>query len=453
MLGRRPGVIVACIAAISGHAGCGAAPVDERPVAPCPEAMTTCDDAACRFEVYRACNVCDETDGPYDQCLEPVGDVFSWRATELVGWRPEDRGTAHEGQVLPKPLLPYMRLLREAYRADPQRYAGHLDDMIEHLLADTTRRGRVNAWENPYRITGAIEQSEYGAYFASVAELHASLGDDARAGEAITLGLDAIAALAAPVGPETGGVRAAPTQTCGQTASRKRPCYWFHSRGRGVAHGPEPQMVLHHQLRAVRDALFVYLAVRDLSPLVSDARAEEAALIDSAVGGLYQLAFSPGNDADRPWSPPNMLDMRRWTKPPVGESYHWSHFSFARDWDPVAGAGGAGVGADIASSCQYHLDVLELSAVIGRLLQGNRGQLADEADGWRLFEAMEALLAFDARDLFGAPGSPFALYQFFLTAMHPGSMQAEGCTRALSGDAIEFYAEAFELDLACPIDR
>lgn len=437
-------------------------------------ASAQCVCARCdHFAQYREANLCSAARA--DSCLErtrytatrsdgtaaTVGGVFRWRSARATGWRPGDpvRSWWHR-MLLPHFTLEYMRKLRNAYNAAAQQCDAsatccaereqllrHLDDMIDFHLTDARNAvggsGAPWAWENVYGITQGMEQLEWASFLASAAQTFQTNQEPDRATRALRQGLDAARALFLPVGPLTGGVRQATDDRCGPSTGATRPCYWFHSRGRGVDTVTRgPRTVLNQHLHVVRDALVLHTQLEDMAELAATAAGEgrptASDILDAAVGGLYQLAFSAGPDDAAPLRAPALGHFVN----PQGTltPYVWAHYEFDQ-----AARSGTDIGAE--RTCHYHFHTLEMLYSIAEHLLRNRSRYRAGAcfpdalsEGAPLYSAMDQLLVRD--------GPVHRFYQSassrILFAQQPGCPSDAGNpTYDLSAAAHRFYAERF----------
>jgi len=426
-----------------------------------------------QLEHYREANLCSSTRSA--ECLQrasytatrsdgthaTVGGVFRWRGSRAAGWRDGDplRTWWHQ-LLLPHFTLEYMRKLRNAYNAaaqqcdaatsccaERQQLRRHLDDMIEFHLTDAQDavggNGAPWAWENVYGVTQGMEQAEWAAFLASAAQTFEVSGESERATRTLRQALDTARALLVPVGPLTGGVRQRLENECGPSHENARPCYWFHSRGRGVDTVTRGERtVLNQHLHVVRDALVLHTLLGEMPDLLAavtgEGRPSAADILDAAIGGLYQLAFSGGPDDTESTRPPSIRHFmnRRGTQVP----YVWSHYEFAQ---------ALRTGTDISAerTCHYHFHTLEMLYAIAEHLDRERPRYQTGAcfpdahpEGARLYAAMDRMLARDG-----------AVHQFHLSASNRDLFsQQPGCPREagnptydLSAAAHAFYANRF----------
>lgn len=328
-----------------------------------------------------------------------VDDVYKYVKADV----PESDAPVH-----PHFLLTYMRKLREAYRADIS-FESDLYNQIDYLLQFAETRNGALVWENRYGYAQGMEQLEYAAFLMSAAEVFGDQGNW-RSARGISLrALELTQALENVVGVQSGGVRSA-TFDCGAITARKRPCYWFHSRGLSVDAVGE-RTVLNQHLHVVRDILQTYQTLdkarAHVHPAI-DVDAEIARLQSHAIAGLYQLAFSAGNTVEQPNRPPNIRQFMEFHENATTSQgnpidFYWSFYEF-----DMANQ----VGKQIAkrNTCHYHTHVLSVLWNTRLLLEENSDFFYQFDDSWRLNEAISALFATaDRNDDTGA------IYQFALS--------------------------------------
>lgn len=382
-------------------------------------------DAVSEYEAYLADNRCDPKP---DNCLEGVSytaqrsDGRFVRITGVFRWRLVAQ--QKNAEVLPHLLLPFMRKLRDAYGESPDVYGEQLYNQIDYLVANAVGRNGALVWENRDFYAQAMEQVEYAHFFASAAQAYALKGDRRTARGLMRHALMFSRSLDMPYGPQTGGVRSQFTY-CGAKRARFHPCYWFHSRGVGIAHSDQ-HSVLNQHLHAVRDILNLYFVLQHNPDLMPDGfggltRALER-LETHAIAGLYQLIFANGAIKAQPRRGAS-IDQFRWYRHNVTVasgsnpiSYTWAHYAY-----DIAGRRPV----DIAhgSVCHYHTHSLTLIASIATTLEERRALHVETAEGWRLYEAMDALLTPVA-----PRGGPGAAYEFYRAEDSPAiKIRRQGC--------------------------
>jgi hypothetical protein len=404
-----------------------------------------------RYECYVNAHLCNEerTDG----CLREtaflatrsggrqvlVRGVYSWHDSGLV-----------QGMEYPHFLLQYMRLLRNAYNADPSTYLNQLYNQIEYLVSDAHDRNGALVWENKYGIAQGMEQAEYAEYFSSVAGAYRNNGELKLARGTMDYALMLIRALDMPAGVHTGGV-ASGEFYCGSKRARFRPCCWFHSRGRGIDL-PGVQTVLNQHLHVIRDVLSMYLNVMNATDLVSPEFGTPEDVLDRledrAIAGLYQLAFTVGNTSIQRSRPPNISQFMNFreqitVKPtamdPSGnpKDYYWAYYEFDMNR-------GKGKNISHKNTCSYHTHTLKVMADIKYILD-SYPVFRNTANGWRLYEAMDALFQ-GKNEPTGMKGSVNAIYQFFHSERPVYKIRREGCydCGSLSDRAYRIYSSLFD---------
>ncbi len=349
-------------------------------------------------------------------------------------------------------LVEYLKALRNAYAEHPANYKDRLFGQIDFVVSDAVDRNGALVWENRFGITQAMEQAEYASLLASIARGYATAGDTKHA--TITLGysLSAARSLDMTVGPRTGGVCSGQFYA-GQKRARFQLASWYHSRGRGIEEAGI-HTVLNQHLHAVRDMVNLYVNLHAVAELIPPEFGEPNQVLDRvrrrSIAGLYQLAFSEGHKGIAPTRPPNLAQFMRKrnrlrVKPsadhPDGNplSFYWAHYGFdMRSGQPV----------DIteANNCHYHTHALEVFAGIVRTLERFRHLFDDTTDGWRLFEATDALLQGRGEPI-GADQSTNAFYQFYRAEGDAYKRRRQGCPAdalKLSPEAIAVYRQRFD---------
>jgi hypothetical protein len=363
-------------------------------------------------------------------CLEPtsyiatrsdgrkvkVSGVYHWRA---AGDTWGDHGFTPRKRLLVHFLTTYLKKLRNAYSACPN-YFTQAYNQVDFIVSDGIEHNGALVWENRLGIAQAMEQADMASIFASIAEQHEKHGYWKEARGTMGYALRAARAFFKPVGTHTGGVRSVNQDACAAKTARLRPCFWFHSRGRGIdteATGePLVNTVLNQHLIAVRDLIELSMTTRELAHLIPanlppphyDFRTWLTwgdLLEDRAIGGLYQLAFSNGHKAVAPTRPPNLAQFM-FRRSGDGQWYYTARYNF----DLLTGQQ-----LDIKHSkvCHYQGLALNVLATIWSVLDES-GHLLTAADGWRLSEAMNRLLQGGGEPV-GLWGSSHALYQFYRT--------------------------------------
>jgi hypothetical protein len=379
------------------------------------------------------CTSDDDTD-----CLEPtsyiatrsdgrrvkVSGVYHWRA---AGDTWGDYGFTPRKRLLVHFLMGYLKKLRNTYDACPNFFT-QVYNQVDFIVSDGVHHDGALVWENRLGVAQGMEQADMALIFMQMARLHEKHGYLKEARGTMGYALRAARAFFLPVGRHTGGVRSVNQDACAAKSARLRPCFWFHSRGRGIdtdATGePLVNTVLNQHLHVVRDSINLSLMARelahltppDLLPPTYDFRTwlDWADLLeDRAIGGLYQLAFSGGHKAVAPTRPPNLAQFMLLRNSGRfgglfggGEWYYTARYNF----DLLTGQA-----LDIThrNVCHYQGHTLNLLADIWIILRDERYRLT-AIDGWRLSEAMDRLLQGGGEPV-GLLGSPHALYQFYRT--------------------------------------
>jgi hypothetical protein len=344
-----------------------------------------------------------------------VRGVYFWKHAN-ARWEDSDRVARYH--LLPHFLLGYLRKLRDAYDACPSAYHTPLFNQIDYVVSRAATRHSSTAilpalaWENRYRITQGMEQGEMAAFLASAANTYAAHGAREAPGT-MRYAFQAIEPLFIRVGTFTGGVRSVVQDKCGAKIARFRPCFWFHSRGVGIDTKGEGEpaigTVLNQHLHVISSILDMSIDVNKRHELIpvewGTAENALARLKDRAIGGLYQLAFSRGNNSAARNRPPSLAQfMRHETKAPV--LFYFSYYRFDLPTRTFA---------DISkeATCHYHTHSLEKFQHIMETLNNHSGFFAAH-DGWRLYEAMGRLLAGGSEPI-GQFASTAALWQFYLS--------------------------------------
>lgn len=119
-------------------------------------------------------------------------------------------------------------------------------------------------------------------------------------------------------------------------------------------------------------------------------------------------------------------------------SYYWAYYAFDC-------ATGEGRNIRAGSTCRYHLHVLDVFAGIVRSLEGHRSTYLAAHDGWRLFEAVDALLQGRGEDT-GMEGSTTALYQFYRAEGKAFGLRLHACEDHgdLSSTTRQVFASRFD---------
>ena len=367
------------------------------------------------------------------------------KVTGVYQWR--SRGAA-PGLLLPHFLLEYMKLLRNAYGSFPETYRTQLFNQIDFLVSERAPAADAEAlravdrngalvWENNQGVAQGMEQAEYAAYFGTVAAIYRAQGDVELARLTMTYALRFARSLDMQSGKHTGGVRSLDAY-CGAKRVRFRLGHWFHSRGRGITEiEPVPRTVLNQHLHVVRDTLSLYLSVDQNKALV-DAQfgtADEVLerLIDRAIGGLYQLAFSAGNTSVQRSRPPNLSQFMQFV--PGDMPYYWAFYQF----DLTTGQPS---NITKANTCHYHMHSLQLLADIRKALSAKSEVFRSTEQGWRLYEAVDRLFA-GAGEAVGQVGSTNAVYQFYKSALLHNTDHCGSQAPALSPDLKAYYQTTF----------
>ncbi len=399
-----------------------------------------------------------------DDCLEPtsyvatrsdgrrvnVSGVYRWR---LAGDRWADPGsTVVKPRVLVHFMTEYLKKLRNAYEECPELY-GKVYDQVDFIVSDGVRRNGALVWENAHGVAQAMEQGDMASLFAGLAGRHYDHGHVVEARGTLRYALEAARAFFLPVGVRSGGVRSVDETWCAAKTARLRPCFWFHSRGRGVHEftgAATKQTILNQHLHGVRDTLNLSVSLRGAAayfptdvPLPPGHRAWSDwsdALEDRAIGGLYVLAFSNGHKAVAPNRPPNLAQLMK--RRGSGSGYFTAAYGFNLD---------TGLAYDISRDMTCHYQSHSLS-LLATLRQTSIGYLVAEQlteQGWRIDEALNRLLE-SGTDFVGNPASTHALLQFYWSSF-PGYFQTQwGCPAdaRLKRGACEILAADFGLDPA-----
>jgi hypothetical protein len=184
-------------------------------------------------------------------------------------------------------------------------------------------------------------------------------------------------------------------------------------RGVGVDTAGEDKIatVLNQHLHVIYDTLAMYTSVSGgPEPVPEEYGTAEDALArleDRAIGGLYQLAFSSGNNSAAPTRPPSLAQfMRRDTR--QASPFYFSYYRFDLSDRTFR---------DISAhkTCHYHTHSLKTMANIKSILDDNHTLFAESpsGQGWRLYEAVDRLFA-SVGEPMGQVGSTHAIWQFWL---------------------------------------
>jgi hypothetical protein len=333
------------------------------------------------------------TNAADDACLEPLVH----EGQRVVRYRNRELWT--DGRM-PGPhfLVEHMRAVRNAYEAASPGATrdlcrSELVAQVDYLRGTLTARGDALVWENQEGIAQAMEQAEHAHLFASIAVVLEAQGqlDDARSITSTALALGR--ALDRTVGVRSGGVRSEP-QPCtdGQTPSRQ--CFWLHSRGLGVSEGGGgPRVVLNQHLHAIADTLLLYQLIDEHPAILDPAEGERgailAAILDRAIGALYQLAFGPGFQrpaGNRPARPPNLAQMVERVETNGAAPFMWVSYEFDLNE-------GRPRNISFRNTCHYHGHTLQVLANIVAWVDAHRTIGGDA--GRRLAIAIDHLLAPD----------------------------------------------------------
>ena len=147
-----------------------------------------------------------------------------------------------------------------------------------------------------------------------------------------------------------------------------------------------------------------------------------ARLEDRAIGGLYQLAFSRGNNSAAPSRPPNIAQfMRHDTDVP------WFPFYFS--WYRLDLTDRTFRDISLEKTCHYHTHSLAKMKNVKEALDGNFDLFAKSptGQGWRLYEAIDRLFAGFSEPM-GIAESSNAIWQFWLAERSKYSPPV-GCPR------------------------
>lgn len=349
-------------------------------------------------------------------------------------------------------LLGYMRLLRNAYSAKP-RYGNQLFNQIDFIISRAVNRNGALVWENQEGIAQGMEQAEFAAFFASAANTFKANADIKSAKGIMTYALKFIRSIDIQAGIKTGGVSSITTY-CGCKTARLRPCYWFHSRGLGVEDAPGVRTVLNQHLHVINDILSLYLSVYESPELIAPQFGSPKEVLDflenKAIGGLYQLAFSEGHkNHTAPNRPPNIkqfmnykhgVKVKATPDHPDGNplNYYRSYYEFNMST-------GKGNNISPERTCHYHTHVLKMMADIKNLLDDNKEIFNATKEGWRLYEAMDALFA-GKGEAIGMKESSHTIYQFYRSEAPAFKDRRENCDTddSLSNDYQIFYKNLFD---------
>ncbi len=361
---------------------------------------------------YLSANKCSKGK---DDCLEKVDHVVirsdgrRVRVSDIYRWR--KAAYLKYAKVLPHFMLGYMRKLREAYRDDPT-FGRRFYNQIDYLISKAVDRNGALVWENHNSYVQGMDQIEYAEFFATAAEVYREHGDRKTARGLMTKALLFARALDMQHGRKTGGIRSK-VAFCGAKKVRFRPCYWFHSRGLGVV-GNDRLAVLNQHLHVVRDVLKLYMKVKNHGKLVSEQFGTHEQVLQRleahAIAGMYQLAFSGGAIHSQPHRAPNIRQFMwfhdnatvKSGKNPI--DYYWAYYGYDMPTDVPEKGSPAG------SQCHYHTHTVKIMADIAILLRENEHVFRASRDGWRLYEALDELLArTDRSDRTGA------IYRFVLS--------------------------------------
>jgi hypothetical protein len=395
------------------------------------------------YHAYVTENLCPN-DNP-DGCLQPTSYIATRsdgrrvRVTGVYRWLHEhaiwkDADGVERVHLLPHFVLTYMRALRDAYEVCPdQVFLTQLYNQIDYVMSRTVTRGTVFAaarvWENRYGVAQGMEQAEMAGYLASVARLYAKLGRREAPGT-MRFAFQVVQSLFIPVGVGTGGVRSVVQDRCGAKLARLRPCFWFHSRGVGIDTAEEDQFgtVLNQHLHVISDVLGMYKNVSRVPHLIPPEQGDEetalARLKDRAIGGLYQLAFSRGNNSAAPTRPPNLAQFMRPLLSWLGQPFYFSWYRFDlsnRTFNNITWE----------RTCHYHTHSLAKMKNIKETLDGNVDLFAPDSptdEGWRLYEAMDRIFK-GAGERWGQAGSTSAIWQFWLSQQQKYSFTVVACPR------------------------
>lgn len=371
-----------------------------------------------------------------------VGGVYAWRDVNA----PADVFITHF-------LVQYMKNLRNAYADYPEIYHQQLYNQTDFIVSKAIDRNGALVWENHEGYAQGMEQAEYAYLFSSIASVYKQKNEIKLARNTLTFALRLSRAFNIQVGKHTGGVCSITTYG-GSKRARFRPCFWFHSKGVGINDGVKGERtVLNQHLHVIRDLLYMYLVVQAVPDLVDSqfgtATQVLAYLEDRAIGGLYQLVFTEGHKPGVPYRPPNIrqfMNHKTGRVAPTPEhpdgnplSYYFAHYEYNMRPDqenPVEKP---------ATLCWYHTHVLEITADIKNILDENRSVFNSTENGWRLYEAMEALLAGKGEPT-GIEGSKNAIYQFYRSEGPAYKIRREQCSQAspLSEYAQTILASVFD---------
>jgi hypothetical protein len=348
-----------------------------------------------------------------------VDGVYRWRDAR-ARWQDPD-GTERD-HLLTHFVLQYMRELRKTYNKCPSDYFHtQLFNQIDYAISQAVEYPihldcvlPVLVWENRYGVAHAMEQAEMAAFLASAARAYAKHGAPEARGT-MRYAFQAIESLFIPVGVHTGGVCSMVQDECGAKKARFRKGFWFHSRGVVIDTANEDLIptVLNQHLHAIYETLSMYLSVSKRPDLVpgeySSAEEALARLEDRAIGGLYQLAFSNGNNSAAPQRPPNIAQFMDLGEQPFSSApYYFSYYRFDlsdRTFRNIAWP----------RTCHYHTHTLKKLADIRQILDDNYNVFANSPsnEGWRLYEAVDRLFEGQGEPR-GQSGSTNAVWQFWL---------------------------------------
>ena len=244
-------------------------------------------------------------------------------------------------------------------------------------LAEVRTRNTVDSnrfysvtWVNEGGSAHAMIQADMGLWLLTLAHDFTVYGHPERADAYLRLSERVFRPYGIP--HEDGGVR---NNRKGNRCYDDRYCYWFHSFPVGTE--SYPMTVLNQHLHAVRNALIAHdlLArwrddgVTDVNGNVHFLPAEFATihveqLREWGRGGLFQLAFAPGNEAVRN-APPNLAEFLAEEDVLDGDQRYRAHYRYEIS---------VGRPADISpkNNCHYHYQSVKMMADVLELIAGPR---------------------------------------------------------------------------------
>jgi hypothetical protein len=223
-------------------------------------------------------------------------------------------------------------------------------------------------WVNEGGSPHAMVQADMALWLVSMAKSWAVFGHPERVDEHLRLSERVFRSFGIP--HDAGGVR---NNRPGNRCYMDLYCYWFHSFP--VGSEPYPMTVLNQHLHAVRDALVAHQqlsewrdeGIADVNGEIHPLPLEFASphieqLREWGRGGLFQLAFGPGNEVIKD-APPNLAEFLAPEDIVDHDQRYRAHYRYN------IGAGPSDISPE--KNCHYHYHSVKVMADILELISGS----------------------------------------------------------------------------------